>query len=75
LKEERRIGVFENRALRTIFGPKRGEVIGEERKLHNKELNYLYCSPNNIGGIKSRRTTCYMDRKEKRRIQDFGGET
>jgi len=41
LREERRLRVFENRALRRIFGPKRDEVTGEWRKQHNKELNYL----------------------------------
>jgi hypothetical protein len=46
--------VFENRALRRIFGPQRGEVTGEWRKLHNKELNDLY-SPNIARVIKSRR--------------------
>jgi len=43
LREERRLSVFENRVLRRIFGPKRDEVTGEWRKLHNEELNYLYC--------------------------------
>jgi len=38
--------VFENRVLRIIFGPKRNEVTGEWRKLHNEGLNDLYCSPN-----------------------------
>ena len=47
--------MFENRALRGIFGPKRDEVIGEWRKLHNEELNDLYCSPNIFRGIRSRR--------------------
>jgi hypothetical protein len=42
------LGVFENRVLRRIFGPKRDEVRGEWRKLHNEELNDLYCSPNNV---------------------------
>ena len=41
-------------ALRRIFGPKRDEVTGEWRKLHIEELNYLYCSPNSFGVIKSR---------------------
>ena len=46
LREERRLRVFENRVLRRIFGPKRDEVTREWRKLHNEELNDLYCSPN-----------------------------
>ena len=47
--------VFENRVRRRIFGPKTDEVIWEWRKLHNDELNDLYCSPNIIRVIKSRR--------------------
>jgi len=47
--------VFENRVLRRIFGPKRDEVTGEWRKLHNEELNNLYSSPNIVRVIKSRR--------------------
>ena len=46
--------MFENRVLRRIFGPKRGGVTGECRKLHNEELNDLYCSPNIFRVIKSR---------------------
>jgi len=46
LEERRRLSVFKNRSLRRIFGPRRDEVTGERRKLHNKELNDLYCSPN-----------------------------
>ena len=55
LREERRLRVFENRVLRRIFGPKRDEVNGEWRKLHNVELNDLYFSPNIVQVIKSRR--------------------
>ena len=47
--------MFENRVLRRVFGPKRDEVTEEERKLHNEELNVVYCSPNNTRVIKSRR--------------------
>jgi hypothetical protein len=47
--------VFENRVLRRIFGPKRDEVTGEWRKLHNEELHILYSFPDIIRQIKSRR--------------------
>jgi hypothetical protein len=47
--------VFENRVLRRILGPKRDEVTGEWRKLHNEELCDLYSSPSIIGMIKSRK--------------------
>jgi hypothetical protein len=51
LREGRRLKVFENRVLRKIFGPKRDEVTGEWRKLHNEELNELYSAPNIMQGI------------------------
>jgi hypothetical protein len=47
--------VFVNRVLRRIFGPKRDEVTGEWRKLHNEELHNLYSSPDIMRQIKSRR--------------------
>ena len=47
--------MFENMVLRRIFGARRDEVTGEWRRLHNEELNYLYCSPNNMRVIKWRR--------------------
>ena len=46
LREERRRRVFENRVLRRIYGPKRDEVTGEWRKLHNKKLHDVCSSPN-----------------------------
>jgi hypothetical protein len=46
--------VFENRVLRKIFEPKREEVAGDWRRLHNEELHNLYASLNNISVIKSR---------------------
>jgi hypothetical protein len=51
LKEEHRLRVFENRVLRRIFGPKRDEITGEWRKLHNGELHNLYSSPDIIRQI------------------------
>jgi hypothetical protein len=55
LREEHRLRVFENKVLRRIFGPKRDEVTGGWRKLHNEELHDLYSSPSIVRIIKSRR--------------------
>jgi hypothetical protein len=52
-----KLRVFENRVLRRIFGPRRDEVMGDWRKLHNEGLHNLYSSPNIIRMIKSRRMT------------------
>jgi hypothetical protein len=53
--EKHKLRVFENRVLKTIFGPVRDEVTGEWKKLHNEELHTLYSSPYIITEIKSRR--------------------
>jgi len=55
LRKERKLRVFENMVLRRIFGPRRDEVTGELRRLHNEELSDLYPSPNIVRVIKSRR--------------------
>jgi hypothetical protein len=54
LREKRRLRVFEKRVLKGLFGPRRDEVKGEWRRLHDEELNDLYCSPNIVREIKSR---------------------
>jgi len=54
-REEHRLRVFESRVLRKVFGPKWDEGTGEWRKLHNEALNDLYCSPNIVRVIESRR--------------------
>ena len=57
MKEERRLRVFENRVLRRIFGTKKDEVTGEWSGLHTEEINDLYCRPNIVRMIRSRRMT------------------
>ena len=78
LGEKRRLRAFENRVLRRIFGPKRDEVTGEWRKLHNEELNVLYSSPNIIRVMKSERMRWagHEARMGDRRgsMQGFGGD-
>ena len=64
--------MFENKALRKIFGPRRDGVTGEWRKLHNEKLNDLYSSPNIVRVIKSRRMRWA---EHVARAQGFGGET
>jgi len=55
LREERKVRLFENMVLRRIFGPRRDEVSGEWRRLHNEKLNDLYSSPNIVRVVKPRR--------------------
>ena len=71
--------MFENRVLRSVFGPKRDEVTGEWRKLHNEELSDLYSLQNIVRVVKSRRmrwaghVVTYGGGK--RGAQGSGGET
>ena len=71
--------VFQNRVLRRIFGPKRDEVTGEWRKLHNEELSDLYSLPNIVRVVKSRRMRWAGIWRAygggERGAQGFGGET
>jgi hypothetical protein len=68
--------VFQNRALREILGPRRNEVTGEWRRLHNKEPYDLYSSSNTVQVIKSRRMRWaeHVARIGKGCIEGFGGK-
>jgi hypothetical protein len=74
--EEHSLREFENRVLWRIFGPKRDEVTGEWRKLHNEELRILYTSPNIIRQIKSRRLgwAGHVARVGEECVQGFDGK-
>jgi hypothetical protein len=78
MREERRLRVFDNMALRRISWPKRNEVTGEWRKLHNEKFNGLYSSPNTIRVITLRRMRCMRHLAlwgRERCVQGFGRET
>jgi hypothetical protein len=76
LREEHRLRVFENRVLRRIFVPKRDEVTGELRKLHNEELHSLYSSPDTIKQVKAIEVggACSTHGRGEKNVQDFGGK-
>jgi hypothetical protein len=61
--------------LREIFGPNRDDVTGEWRKIYNEEIHDLYCSPNVVRVIKSRRTRWvkHIARMGERHVYGFGG--
>jgi hypothetical protein len=73
LREEHRLGVFENRVLRRIFGLKRDEVTGEWRKLQNEELHDFYSLPSIISIIKAR-MRCSTNGGEEERVLVVGGK-
>jgi hypothetical protein len=70
--------VFENRVWRRVFGPRRDEITGEWRKLHNEELNDLYSLPNIVRVVKIKKNetgrACGAYRGGERCAQGFGGE-
>jgi hypothetical protein len=76
LREEHRLWVFDNRVLRRTFGPKRDEVTGEWRKLHNEELHNLYLSPDIIRQVKEDEVgrACGTHGREEKIVQGFGGK-
>jgi hypothetical protein len=75
-EEEHRLRVFENRVLRRIFGPKRDEVTGEWRKMHNEELHNLYSSADIIRQVKANEVggACGMRGRGEKSVQGFGGK-
>jgi hypothetical protein len=76
LREEYRLRVFENRVLGRMFGPKRDEITGQWRKLHNEKLHNLYSSPDIIRQIKSRRMRWagHVARMGEECVQGFDGK-
>jgi hypothetical protein len=68
--------VFENRVLRRIFGPKRDEVMGEWRKLHNEELHNLYSSPDIVRQVKANEVggACSTYGSGEKSVQGFSGK-
>jgi hypothetical protein len=74
LREEHRLRVFENTVLRRIFGPKRDEMTGDWRKLHNEELHNLYSSPDIIRQVNANEVggTCGTHRRGEKSAQGFG---
>jgi hypothetical protein len=77
LREEHRLRVFENRVLRRIFGPKRDEVTGKWRKLHNEELHNLYSTPDIIWQVKANAVdgACSTHGRVEKSAQGFGGKS
>jgi hypothetical protein len=79
--ERNRLRVFEKRVMRRIFGPKRKEVAGGWRKLHNEELHNLCTSPDVVRMNKSRRAkraehaACSTHERDQKCIQNFGRKT
>jgi hypothetical protein len=76
LRKKHRLRVFKNRVSRRIFEPKKDDVTGGWRKLHNEELRNFYSSPSKIRMIKSRRMRCVWHLAlmgEEECMQDYGG--
>jgi len=71
LRENRKLRVFENMVLRRIFGPRRDEVTGEWRRLHNEELNDLYCSHNIVPVVLYGCDTLSLTLRENRKLRVF----